>query len=195
MITSVLDRWRMLDDWIAAVEKFVVVVAVIAMVGTVFGQSVLRVVADKNLFGANELATFLLVWVGFISGSLATRDRKHIVVDAVPKLLGDRPAALFLNAAVFLATGVFVVFVLFAGIEYMNSPGVQFRTSTALQLPMKYVVVGLPISLSVMSIRFLQIALEELAIALGAYPGDRRRAAVGLDDLIKSADAPEEPNS
>ena len=193
MIETLLDRWRRADDLVAALEKGVVVLAVIVMVGAVFGQSLLRVVFEKNLFGATELATILLVWVGFISASLATRDKRHIVVDAVPRLLGERTSAVVLNAIVSLATFIFLVYLVQAAIAYYESPGVQFRTSTALRWEMKYIVIALPVAMSIMAVRFLQLGLEELAIVTGLYPVEKRRQSDAIQELMGGETAEEMP--
>jgi len=185
-----LDVWRRLDNLWAWIEKTFVVIASLVMVGAVFGQSVMRFGFDRNLSGSSELATMLLVWVGFVSAALATRDRKHIIVDAIAKAMGERRSTWFLNGAVFVLTAAFLFYLLGASLDYLNSPGVQFRTSTVFRWPLKYVVLALPVNLAVVAIRFLQIGLEEVAIAAGKYPLDKRRVAAGIDEFLESA-APE----
>lgn len=180
-----LDGWRKADEWLARLERMLIVVAVLVMLGATFAQSLLRVTLEKNLLGANEVATLLLVWVGFLSASLATKERRHIIVDAVPKLLGERKAEQWLSAATALASALFLAYLIEAGWNYLQSSSVQYRTSAALGVPMRYVVVSLPITLVVMVVRFLQLAVEETAVAIGAYPRSKRRTGAGIDEMIQ----------
>lgn len=187
----ILDTWRKLDGGIAAVEKAILVLAVFAMVGAIFAQSILRFFFDFNLYGASSWATVLLVWVGFISASVATRDKKHIVVDIIPKLLGDRSVVLAINAAVSLATAGFLVYAAWAAWSYLQSPGVQFRSMIGVQLPWsetplptKYVVAIMPAAIGMTALRFFQISCEEFAIWLGYYPADKRRTPPSIEDMV-----------
>ena len=199
MFGTFLDGWRRADDVVAAIERVVVAVAALAMVLLVFAQSMLRFFADYNLYGATNWATVLLVWVGFLSASLATREKRHIVVDAVPRLLGERRAELLLAALVQAGTAALLGYLVYASLAYLESPGVQFRRLMGVVLPWqdmpletKYVVAIMPVALSLMTLRFAQLALEDLAIWLGVWPREKRRVSTGVEELLRR---PEETES
>lgn len=187
-----LDGWRRLDGWAARVEEYLVVAGALVMVGAVFGKSVLRFGFDRNLFGAMEVATVLLVWVGFLSASLATRNRRHIMVDAIPKLLGQRRAAFYLSAATTAITAVFVGYLTVASVTYIQSGGIQYQRTPSFNLPKKYVALALPVATSLFTVRFAQLALEDFAVAFGWYPYEKRRTSGGIDELIEQEASAEE---
>lgn len=187
-----LDAWRRLDDGLANIERLMIVVAVIVMVVAIFAQSILRFFFDYNLYGASSWATVLLVWVGFISAGMAAREKKHIVVDIIPKLLTGKKIIYALSAAVYLMTAIFLLYVMQACWTYYQSPGVQFRAMIGVNLPWqddplptKYVVVIMPIAIGLTALRFVQVALEEFAIWLGYYPMSKRRLPPSIEDLVK----------
>ncbi|RMF16860.1 MAG: TRAP transporter small permease [Candidatus Dadabacteria bacterium] len=191
MFGTFLDGWRRVDDAVAVIERIVVAIAALAMVLLVFAQSMLRFFADYNLYGATNWATVLLVWVGFLSASLATREKRHIVVDAVPRLLGERRAELLLAVFVQAGTAALLGYLVYASLAYLDSPGVQFRRLMGVVLPWqdmpletKYVVVVMPVALSLMTLRFLQLSLEDLAIWLGVWPREKRRVPSGIEELL-----------
>lgn len=97
----ITDSARTLDRWIAAVERAAVSVGLALMTLLAFNeylQRELSVALDTKLFGLWEiegqmnLALLLLVVVGFLGASLATRDGKHIAVDAAERVLSPGPA-------------------------------------------------------------------------------------------------------
>jgi len=193
MIATLLDRWRGVDNFVARIERLLIVACALVMVAAVFAQSVARFFFDYNLYGAGGWATLLFVWVGFLSASIATRGRKHIVVDIVPRILGERRVAGLLNAIVLLLTALFVGYLFFASLMYLDSPGVQYRR-TMVTLPfsddfiaVKHVVLIMPIALAMVALRSLQVGLEELAIWAGQYPEGRRRLPEGLSELVPTA--------
>lgn len=193
---TLLDTWRRLDDILAKLERGLIVLAVVVMVGAIFAQSILRFFFDYNLYGASSWATVLLVWVGFISAGIAAREKKHIVVDIIPKLLGQKNAVYAINAVVFLLTALFLVYIAQACWAYYQSPGVQFRSMIGVNLPWqddplptKYVVIVMPLAIALTAFRFLQLAIEEFAVWLGKYPIAKRRLPPSIEDMVKEIQA------
>lgn len=195
MIEKLLDGWRRVDSGVAALERLTVFVLVLAMTVAIFAETVSfwlskAGILERTLFGATELATVLLVWVGLMSASLATRARKHIVVDAVPRALGDKPRTWILNGLIYLVTAGFLAWIAVAAWRYYNyasSPrfeGGPVPSTQALNIPFAWAYLGFPIAMVVMSVRFLQIGLEELAAGFGFYPADKRRAPEGLEQAL-----------
>jgi TRAP-type C4-dicarboxylate transport system permease small subunit len=181
-----LDLWRKLDLWIARIEAGVLVVLALAIILGVFFQGILRVLFDHNPLGISEFSVQALVWVGFLSASLATHKRRHLVVDLIPQILsrrGSKKAEGYLRVGISLIAFFFLLYLLRAGWVYWQSPGVQFRTTTILQIPAKYISASLLWSLGMMSIRFLEQSMEELALTLGLYPQEKRWVSETLLDL------------
>ena len=80
----------------ANVEKALIGVAMLAMTALSFLDYLRREISvfDFEIQGGPNMAVVLMVWVGFLGASLATRQRKHLAVDATERLLSGRAARL-----------------------------------------------------------------------------------------------------
>ncbi len=203
MIERVLDAWRRIDDVVAVAERWTVFILMMVMTGAIFAETISFWLSKADLigralFGATELATVLLLWVGLMSASLATRARKHIVVDAIPRALGDRPRTWILNGVIYLITAAFLIWITTAAWSYYRYAalprfeGGATPSTVALNIPLAWAYLGFPISMAVMGVRFLQISLEELAAGIGWYPAVKRRIPEGLEQALAAlkGDAP-----
>jgi C4-dicarboxylate transporter DctM subunit len=82
------------DRWWAGIEKGLIGVALLVMTGLSFLDYLRREVPvfDFEIQGGPTMAVVLMVWVGFLGASLATRQRKHLSVDASERLLSPKAA-------------------------------------------------------------------------------------------------------
>lgn len=99
-ITGVLVLLRALleelDELLATVEKGFISVALLAMTALSFLDYLRREVpgVEFSVQGGANMAVVLMVWVGFLGASLATRQGKHLSVDASDRILSPRAARL-----------------------------------------------------------------------------------------------------
>jgi len=108
VVVLVQAAFEELDRLLAVVEKGLISVALLAMVALSFLDYLRREVPgfDLEIQGGPNMAVVLMVWVGFLGASLATRQRKHLAVDATDRILSPKAARLVkrftaLAAAVF----------------------------------------------------------------------------------------------
>jgi C4-dicarboxylate transporter, DctM subunit len=93
IVRAVLEE---LDELLAGVEKALISVALLAMTAFSFLDYLRREVpgVDLSIQGGAKMAVVLMVWVGFLGASLATRQKKHLSVDASDRLLSPAAARL-----------------------------------------------------------------------------------------------------
>lgn len=117
-------------------------VAVLNVVWQVFTRYVL---ANPSRY-TDELARFLLIWVGLLGASYAAGKRMHLAIDLLPqKLTGKARDALglLLELLIFL----FALFVLvYGGFRLVALTLLLEQTSAALRIPLGYVYLVLPLS-------------------------------------------------
>ena len=97
VIAETLGRW--FERVLGAVERSLVSLAMLAMTLLAFNEYLARELRPSlgdlgglwSLEGQMNMALLLMVVVGFMGASIATRDRKHIAVDALGRVLA--PAA------------------------------------------------------------------------------------------------------
>src|SRR2546423_15586944 len=113
------------------------------------------------------VAGFLLLWPTFAGASLATRGRRHIVVDVVTKALGSKRAQVAVNVPASLVAASLCTFVAYIGWVVVRA---NWTSETVLRgLEVGKVQVVIPVAFALMAFRFVLIALEDLR---GALTGD-----------------------
>ncbi len=97
-----------LDRMLDRVETALIFGATLAMTGLVFVDFLDREIdaIDLGLQGATKLSLLLMMWVAFLGASLATRDDKHLVIDAADRVLSPIGSARLYRVSV-LISGVF----------------------------------------------------------------------------------------
>lgn len=92
---------RKLDGAVALIEKLVIALSLLGMTFLAFNEYLQRAFKPLfetdlgglwNLQGQTNLALMLMVVVGFAGASIATRQRKHLSVDAADRILTPGPA-------------------------------------------------------------------------------------------------------
>jgi C4-dicarboxylate transporter DctM subunit len=85
-----------LDRLLAWLEKASISVALLMMVGLSFTDYLHREFPSPlfDIDGGPGMSVVLMVWVGFLGASLATRQRKHLAVDSTDRILSPRAAGL-----------------------------------------------------------------------------------------------------
>lgn len=133
---------HVIDRALAWVVIVVMAVLVIDVLWQVFTRFVLR---DPSSF-TEELARYLLIWIGLMGASYAAGQRMHLAVDLLPtKLTGRRKC--YLEIVIESCTLLFAFFVLVVG--GVRLVGIMLhlgQTSAALQVPLGYVYLAIPFS-------------------------------------------------
>jgi C4-dicarboxylate transporter, DctM subunit len=95
------------DRLIARLEKAFISIALLAMTALSFMDYLRREIDFFNfeISGGPNMAVILMVWVGFLGASLATRQRKHLSVDASDRILSPKAAAMVKRFTALVAAG------------------------------------------------------------------------------------------
>ena len=126
-------------EWLLVTLMSVMVVNVLWQVATRF------LLRNPSSF-TEEIARYLLVWVGVLGGAYAVGKRIHLAIDLLPsKLEGRRKAMLelFIEGCIFVFAALVLVFG-GTGLVWLTLDLGQ--TSAALQIPLGFVYLVLPLS-------------------------------------------------
>lgn len=113
--------------------------------------NVLWQVASRYLLGSpsiftDELANFLLIWVGILGAAFATGKRMHLAIDILPnKLEGKSQKTLMIVVATLVSLFALTVMVI-GGIRLVYLTLLLEQLSPTLQVPLGYVYIVIPIS-------------------------------------------------
>ncbi len=139
---SMIRLTKVIDSVLGWVIVALMGIAVLNVLWQVFTRFVL---ADPSSF-TDELARYLLIWIGLLGAGYAAGMRMHLAIDLLPTKLSGRPrcyVGLLIEACVFLfALAVLVV----GGTNLVALTLTLGQTSAALHVPIGYVYLALPMS-------------------------------------------------
>lgn len=118
----------LLNDWLGKVEGFLLSIFLMAMVFLAFFQVVMRNVFDAGIPWADTVVRHLVLWVGFLGATLATKLEQHLTVEVLTKYLPERVRHMT-SLVVKVFASVVCVYLLLASIRFLadeRSTGQQF---------------------------------------------------------------------
>ncbi|HEV58845.1 MAG TPA: TRAP transporter small permease [Phycisphaerales bacterium] len=157
-------------------------------------QVVARYVLGQPSSWSEELATFLMVWVGMLGASVALNRGAHLGIDY---FVGKLPARVrvWTEIVVFAAIGLFSFFVLLIGGGLLTRTMLQMgQVSPAMGLKIGYVYLALPISGFFLVLYSVELLIERIVlIARGEAAFQQaidslRPPAEGQDDASREVD-------
>ncbi len=130
---------------------------------------ILRWVFSSPLFYAEELSRIFFIWMCFWGFGYVQKEKAHIRLTIFTRKFPA--AANFLIDMLVSAVGLFVFgWILVCGIQYLDY--VSIRRSSALQIPMQYLTLILPLTAGVMIVRIIQTTATQVKAAVTARKGE-----------------------
>lgn len=138
----------------------IVVVALGGMIVVVGLQVFFRFVVKGSLPWSEELARYFMVWAVFIGASLGAKEGAHIGVEAFVRLL---PKPLYKVACILagIISIVFCIVVTFLSVKVVNNIYLSGQLSPAMEIPMYWAYLAMPVGMILMAISFLQAVVEK----------------------------------
>ena len=138
------------------------------LVVDVLWQVCSRYVFSSPSSWTEELATFLLIWVGLLGAAVAFREHAHLGIEYLPARMSPRIQCA-VEVLALASTALFCVLVLvYGGATLVIRTVSLLQTSPALGLPMGYVYLALPVGgffMTVYSLQFLTARLSHVPSA------------------------------
>jgi len=79
-----------LDHGLASLERALVVLLLTGLLGLGLLQVIKRNLLASGIFWADELLQHMVLWLGFLGASLATREHRHLSIDVLSHFLRAR---------------------------------------------------------------------------------------------------------
>jgi len=147
-----MNRWERADAIVDRVEQASICVLLSVMIIVAFLQIVLRNVFATGISWADPLVRNLVLWVGFIGAAIATREGRHITINAIPH--GMPPQG---KAVIGIITNVFSLFICglltFASVKFVRNEAIMGGITLG-GVPAWVPQIILPITFGLMAIRF-----------------------------------------
>ena len=169
-----MDRWERMDEIISRVEETLVVTFLGFMIFIALLQIVLRNFFSTGLDLGDSLLRNLVLWIGFVGATLATKEGKHINIDLISRWLppiGKNAVSLITHSFSFLVCSALT----YATLKFVRNE-IQMGQRTFLNIPTWIPEMILPMTFSLMSFRFGLRSLRNLS-AMGRRnsPHDREK--------------------
>ncbi len=133
---------RLVDKWLG----YLVVLIMAVLVVDVLWQVTSRYIMREPSSWTDELAGFLLIWVGLFGAAYATGRKRHLAIDLLPRKLSPERRK-YLDAFINACIAVFGLLVMIiGGIRLVYITLKLNQISSALEIPLGYVYLVLPVS-------------------------------------------------
>jgi C4-dicarboxylate transporter DctQ subunit len=146
------NQWERADEIMARVEQILLVTFLGFMIGIAFLQIVLRNFFSTGLNWGDSLVRNLVLWVGFIGATLATKEGKNINIDLVSRWLpslGKNVVTLIIHLfSFFVCCGL-----TYAALKFIKNE-TQMGNITFLDIPAWIPEMILPLTFGLMTFRF-----------------------------------------
>lgn len=156
-----MNRWERADEAIARVEQTLVVTFLGFMILLAFLQIVLRNFFFTGLDWGDQLLRNLVLWIGFIGATLATKEGKNINIDVVSRWLpslGKNVVTLIIHLfSFFVCCGL-----TYAALKFIKNEA-QMGNMTFLNIPAWVPEMILPMTFGLMTFRFGLRAFKNLS--------------------------------
>jgi C4-dicarboxylate transporter DctQ subunit len=146
---------NMLDRFIQRLEEGIVAVGIAGASLVLFCNVVLRYGFNNGFVWAEEVARYTIVWLVFLGGSICVRRGMHLAVDALTvrmKPAGQRIMRIFVDSVCL----VFCAFLVVCGKEMVDLAFEVDQLTAALEFPIGWVYLAIPVGGALMGLRFLQ---------------------------------------
>lgn len=155
-------KWvRSFSEIISRFENLLLVIFVLFMIGLSFVQVVLRNFFSSGFDWADICLRNIVLWVGFIGASLATRDNRHITVDALTNFLSPRLKLIAEFLTSIVSVGIGCVFI-WASVSFVHSE-YEAESLAFLGISFWMVEIIIPVGFGLITLRFFLKAMEDFS--------------------------------
>jgi len=163
-----MNRWERIDEAIASVEQILLSTFLGFMILLAFLQIILRNFFFTGLDWGDSLLRNLVLWVGFVGATLATKEGKHINIDIVSRWLpslGKNIVTLITHLFSFLICCALT----YAAMKFIKNE-VEMGNRTFLNIPAWLPEMILPVTFGLMTFRFGLRSFENLSEMRKMHP-------------------------
>ena len=154
-----------IDKSLAAVENSIIIGLVTVMVLLAFWQVFMRNAFESGILWGDIFLRHLVLWVGFVGASLATRDEKHISIDALSRIASPKILP-YIRIVTDIATMIVCIILANAGWKFVQyekeAESVLFQTDWFGEVHSWTLQIIIPVGFALIAFRFFLKILERL---------------------------------
>ena len=156
-------------EWIALIEDGLLVALLAAMIVIAAAQILLRNFFDMGLPWGDQGLRLLVLWVALTGAAAASRENKHIKIDALLRFF-SAPAKALSQAAVSLFTALVCAVVAYHAARFVL---LDYETGTRVfgSIPLWTLELILPVGFGLMALRYALFSLAEFNHSMAGEDG------------------------
>ena len=147
-------------DLLVHIQRVLLAISAALVTILVFVQVFTRYIMQISIFGIEDLASFIAVWLYFLGGSLGAWERGHISASLVDFVISSDGVRRWLKAASAVITTLLSAWMTVWAFEFFMFTLRRGQMSLEIDLPLAYVTVAMPLGLALMTVYFLVEAFE-----------------------------------
>lgn len=159
-----------LDRALRVVEEGLICLLLAVAALVVFYDVASRFLFSNSLSWGPEFVRYSIIWMVFIGGSVAARRGIHISIDALASVLPVRASAILVGVVMLLSSG-FCVYLTLLAMDFVEQSARFGQQTSAMRIPLWWVVMAIPIGCGLMSLRFAERGLFLLLSREPQRPG------------------------
>ncbi len=169
-----------LEDGFVRFNRWLVGAMMMVMFALVFTNVVTRYGFGFSIAWAEEVSRFLMIWVAFLGAGLALREGRHVAIEVLQDLLGERKR-LVLRWSLFVLIAAFAALLVYLGVAFSRF-GWDKETMVT-QIPRGIPYLAIPVGMAFFLIHLLLIRRRFLL-------RDWQRDDGGLGEGVEGGDSP-----
>jgi C4-dicarboxylate transporter DctQ subunit len=148
------------DSGLAYVETGLIILILGSMVLLSFLQVLMRNFFDTGILWGDIFLRHLVLWVGFIGASLATREEKHINIDLLTRLIPKKIVP-FAKIVIDVTSVIICLVLVKAGWEFVSME-IGANTTLFQNVPSWYFEIIIPVGFALIALRFVFKIIEQI---------------------------------
>lgn len=154
---------KIIDKILTYFENTIITVGIFATTFVLFANVVLRVLFKDGIVWSNEFACYAIIWIVMGGLGAGARAGVHMRITALIDLTHNKKFHNIINAVIHIITALFGLFLLVYGIKLCGSMITNHQTSPAMEIPLWWVYLSLPVGGGLLLIREMQSMIAEIA--------------------------------
>lgn len=153
-------------------EEYLLVLSLAVSVALVALQIVFRYFINASISWSEGLTWYIFIWQIWLGTSFAQRDGKHLKVEVLYSLMNPAGKKFLsvLSNLIFLS---FCVFLTVNGFSLVMNLAHRYSLSPAMEIPLLFVYLSLPVSNFVLSVRIIAGLKEIITTPAAAFAGKK----------------------
>lgn len=153
---------KVVDKALTWFENFIMIFGLLSATFILFANVLVRYFLRSGIVWAEEYARFAIIWIVLGACAAAVRTDAHMKIMAIPDSLKSEQARMALYTISSLIFLVFCVLLLKSGITLTASMIKNNQVSPAMEIPLWWIYLSIPVGAADMIVRIIQSYLRTL---------------------------------